>query len=236
MSACGDRVVVATSTRRILARAHPQSAPIPTRTHPPLAAAAPGLSIPSIPSKPSTAAKKPTALVTAIRLGQRRSPHWDPLICATSTGVRRPQPGGAGAGSGEPSEVPGEKTQQSLLGHNAPAAPLRKHHRSCGPSLFAVSRAAPLSFSARVEFHASYHTSKLTRTTNSPPLPLQTRTVCCFPDGQGFAVGSVEGRVAMEYFEAGEEAQARSRAAARQQQQLSSVIGLFSSASSRLPH
>lgn len=41
------------------------------------------------------------------------------------------------------------------------------------------------------------------------PLKFQTRTVCCFPDGQGFAVGSVEGRVAMEYFGADEAAQQR---------------------------
>lgn len=33
--------------------------------------------------------------------------------------------------------------------------------------------------------------------------------MCCFPDGQGFAVGSVEGRVAMEFFDLSEEAQAR---------------------------
>jgi len=33
------------------------------------------------------------------------------------------------------------------------------------------------------------------------PLKFQTRAVACFPDGRGFALSSVEGRVAMEYFD-----------------------------------
>jgi hypothetical protein len=40
-------------------------------------------------------------------------------------------------------------------------------------------------------------------------LRFQTRCVRCFPDGTGFAVGSVEGRVAMEYFDQSEAGQAR---------------------------
>ena len=40
-------------------------------------------------------------------------------------------------------------------------------------------------------------------------LKFQTRCVRCFPDGTGFAVGSVEGRVAMEYFDQSEAGQAR---------------------------
>lgn len=32
-------------------------------------------------------------------------------------------------------------------------------------------------------------------------LKYQTRCVRCFPDGQGFAVASIEGRVALEYFD-----------------------------------
>mmetsp|Transcript_1569 Transcript_1569/g.2511 ORF Transcript_1569/g.2511 Transcript_1569/m.2511 type:complete len:326 (+) Transcript_1569:91-1068(+) len=33
------------------------------------------------------------------------------------------------------------------------------------------------------------------------PLRYQTRKVSCFPNGEGFALGSIEGRVAVEYFE-----------------------------------
>lgn len=33
------------------------------------------------------------------------------------------------------------------------------------------------------------------------PLKWQTRTVSCFPDGSGFAVGSIEGRCAIQYIE-----------------------------------
>ncbi|EPZ36237.1 WD40 repeat-like protein [Rozella allomycis CSF55] len=33
------------------------------------------------------------------------------------------------------------------------------------------------------------------------PLKHQTRTISCFPDGKGYAVGSVEGRVGIEYFD-----------------------------------
>eukprot|EP00798_Chlamydomonas_sp_ICE-L_P012143 gene12143-15251_t len=38
-------------------------------------------------------------------------------------------------------------------------------------------------------------------------LKFQTRTICCYPDGRGFALGSVEGRVAMEFFDQKPEAQ-----------------------------
>lgn len=31
------------------------------------------------------------------------------------------------------------------------------------------------------------------------PLKMQTRTIACFPDGQGYAIGSVEGRVGLQY-------------------------------------
>lgn len=31
------------------------------------------------------------------------------------------------------------------------------------------------------------------------PLKWQTRTIACFPEGDGYAVGSVEGRVAMQF-------------------------------------
>ena len=39
-------------------------------------------------------------------------------------------------------------------------------------------------------------------------LKYQTRSIACFNDGSGYALGSVEGRVAMEYFNTGPEAQA----------------------------
>lgn len=39
-------------------------------------------------------------------------------------------------------------------------------------------------------------------------LKFQTRAIACFTDGRGYALGSVEGRVAMEYFDQGAEAQA----------------------------
>jgi hypothetical protein len=39
-------------------------------------------------------------------------------------------------------------------------------------------------------------------------LKYQTRCVACYPDGQGYALGSVEGRVAMEYFDLSPAAQA----------------------------
>ena len=35
----------------------------------------------------------------------------------------------------------------------------------------------------------------------------QTRTIACYPDGTGYALSSIEGRVAMEYFDPSEEAQ-----------------------------
>lgn len=35
------------------------------------------------------------------------------------------------------------------------------------------------------------------------PLKHQTRAVAGFPDGSGFAVGSIEGKVAMEYLDDG---------------------------------
>ena len=38
-------------------------------------------------------------------------------------------------------------------------------------------------------------------------LKFQTRCLRCFTDGQGYALGSVEGRVAMEMFDLGEQAQ-----------------------------
>ena len=41
------------------------------------------------------------------------------------------------------------------------------------------------------------------------PLKYQTRAVACFPSGEGFAVCSVEGRCAIEYFDTGAESQAR---------------------------
>lgn len=37
------------------------------------------------------------------------------------------------------------------------------------------------------------------RQTIPSPLKWQSRTVACFPDGSGFAVGSIEGRVALQY-------------------------------------
>lgn len=33
------------------------------------------------------------------------------------------------------------------------------------------------------------------------PLRFQTRCVSCFPDNQGFAIGSIEGRVGIQYFQ-----------------------------------
>lgn len=38
-------------------------------------------------------------------------------------------------------------------------------------------------------------------------LKFQTRCVRCFPDATGFALSSVEGRVAMEYFDTSDSAQ-----------------------------
>lgn len=40
-------------------------------------------------------------------------------------------------------------------------------------------------------------------------LKYQTRCVRCFPDATGFALSSVEGRVAMEYFDMSDSAQVR---------------------------
>lgn len=40
-------------------------------------------------------------------------------------------------------------------------------------------------------------------------LKFQTRCVRCFPDATGYALASVEGRVAMEYFDAADSVQAR---------------------------
>ena len=37
--------------------------------------------------------------------------------------------------------------------------------------------------------------------TITSPLKWQTRVVACFPSSNGFAVGSVEGRVAIQYIE-----------------------------------
>ena len=45
--------------------------------------------------------------------------------------------------------------------------------------------------------------------TRTSTLSHQTRVARCFPDGTGFAVGSVEGRVGWEYFDRSEEAIAR---------------------------
>jgi hypothetical protein len=39
-------------------------------------------------------------------------------------------------------------------------------------------------------------------------LRYQTRSIACYNDGRGYALGSVEGRVAMEYFDQSPEAQA----------------------------
>lgn len=33
------------------------------------------------------------------------------------------------------------------------------------------------------------------------PLKMQTRQISCFPDGTGYAVGSIEGRVAIQYID-----------------------------------
>ncbi len=44
-------------------------------------------------------------------------------------------------------------------------------------------------------------------------LKFQTRCVRCFPDATGYALSSVEGRVAMEYFDASDSVQARPPAA-----------------------
>lgn len=40
-------------------------------------------------------------------------------------------------------------------------------------------------------------------------LKYQTRCITCYPDGQGYALASVEGRVAMEYFDSSAEVQAK---------------------------
>ena len=40
-------------------------------------------------------------------------------------------------------------------------------------------------------------------------LNFQSRCVRCFPDGHGYAMSSVEGRVAMEYFDTSEAVQAK---------------------------
>lgn len=42
-------------------------------------------------------------------------------------------------------------------------------------------------------------------TTVKSKLKFQTRTVACFPDGTGFAVGSIEGRCAIQHVEASEQ-------------------------------
>ena len=39
-------------------------------------------------------------------------------------------------------------------------------------------------------------------------LKSQTRSVSCFPDGKGYAITSVEGRIGIEYFETSDEVQA----------------------------
>lgn len=39
------------------------------------------------------------------------------------------------------------------------------------------------------------------RPPQATPLKMQTRAIACFPDGQGFAVGSVEGRAAVQYID-----------------------------------
>lgn len=40
-------------------------------------------------------------------------------------------------------------------------------------------------------------------------LKFQTRTVRCMPNGQGYASSSIEGRIAVEFFDASEESQKR---------------------------
>ena len=40
-------------------------------------------------------------------------------------------------------------------------------------------------------------------------LKFQTRSVACFVDGRGYALGSVEGRVSMEFFDTSPEGQVR---------------------------
>jgi cell cycle arrest protein BUB3 len=39
------------------------------------------------------------------------------------------------------------------------------------------------------------------------PLKYQTRSVACYPDCSGYALSSIEGRVAMEFFDSSEEVQ-----------------------------
>ena len=51
------------------------------------------------------------------------------------------------------------------------------------------------------DLRKSFHVPEQTRDSS---LKYQTRCVHVFPDGQGYALGSVEGRVAMEFLEAGE--------------------------------
>ena len=40
-------------------------------------------------------------------------------------------------------------------------------------------------------------------------LKFQTRAIRCFPNGQGYALSSIEGRVAMEYFDPSPQVQSR---------------------------
>ena len=47
----------------------------------------------------------------------------------------------------------------------------------------------------------SPYTYTHTRQSKESPLKLQTRVIRCFPSGNGYAIGSIEGRVAIQYAE-----------------------------------
>lgn len=74
---------------------------------------------------------------------------------------------------------------------------------------------------------AGWNNGPVPQTQTESPLRYQTRCVSIFPDQQGFAVGSIEGRVGIEYF---------SEQATRQQQQATGYkpVGTYGSTATKL--
>lgn len=134
---------------------------------------------------------------------------------SATTGVRRPLPLRPGTGPRVAAQIPGARLLALFSARNTLRFRLARFCAARAPPcdvpplrLTRVRLASPPRLCAPSDRCAT------TDPASTLPLPChpQTRTVCCFPDGQGFAVGSVEGRVAMEYFDPSEESQARGEA------------------------
>ena len=89
--------------------------------------------------------------------------------------------------------------------------------RACAPTLFTPDRACfAIIFIMHVYqvsdaflLHCNSLEAGRPEQKRESSLKFQTRCVRCFPDATGYALSSVEGRVAMEYFDPSDSAQAR---------------------------